>query len=294
MSLPRSVCFGFEVSTAQSSGEWPGASMTFFDGLDGSWRIIEDVGIRPPEDSGAREAFAGTRRLEAEEGGGAREEGAERVFGRRGGGGGMARGAASVFALVLAVGANVRAGCEGRKRGGGIVEEADDDVVVAAVFEAGCICDCGAIGGIGLCCNFKDGGGGIDPFAKCLVAPDGSWEAGSSKVNAGTATAFLVDEMALGVVSGDCDARSTFLDSMSLDHFSSLFETNLVLSALSPGSSNSTSRSCARPRRPSEELSARATHDLGGYLYKMKHVDATTAPIPTQPIDTDVDGPFDS
>ena len=40
-SLPRSLWSGFEVSAAQSSGECPGASMTFREGLDGGGIVGE-------------------------------------------------------------------------------------------------------------------------------------------------------------------------------------------------------------------------------------------------------------
>jgi len=88
-SLPRNLLLGFDVSIAQSSGECPGASMTFLEGLD-------EEGA---SDEGAMEVFertfvSGTRRVEAAEGGGRR---ALPFVGRGGGGmelkvGGFSRG----------------------------------------------------------------------------------------------------------------------------------------------------------------------------------------------------------
>ena len=80
-SFPRSLWFGFEVNAAQSSGEWPGASITFREGLE------EGGGIG---DEGAMEEFertfvGGTRSMEAADGGG---RSAVQFVGR--GGGGMA------------------------------------------------------------------------------------------------------------------------------------------------------------------------------------------------------------
>lgn len=92
-SLPRSLCFGFEVNIAQSSGECPGASTTFREGLD-------EGGL---SDEGAMEEFestlvGGTRSMEAAEGGG---RSAVPLVGRGGGGielnlGGFKRGGSSV------------------------------------------------------------------------------------------------------------------------------------------------------------------------------------------------------
>ena len=67
-SLPRSRLFGFEVSAAQSSGEWPGSRMIFREArLPGG--MIEEVGAI---DAFGRTFVGGTRREAAAEGGGRR------------------------------------------------------------------------------------------------------------------------------------------------------------------------------------------------------------------------------
>jgi hypothetical protein len=77
-SLPRSLLLGFEVRAAQSSGEWPGVSVTCFERLAG-------VGVRREGAKAAVERVfvAGTRRDAAAEGGGRR---GALVEGRGGGG----------------------------------------------------------------------------------------------------------------------------------------------------------------------------------------------------------------
>jgi hypothetical protein len=77
-SLPRSLLLGSDVRAAQSSGEWPGASVTCFERLAG-------VGVRREGAKAAVERVfvAGTRREDAAEGGGRRGA----LFEGRGGGG---------------------------------------------------------------------------------------------------------------------------------------------------------------------------------------------------------------
>lgn len=59
---------GLFTRLAQSSGEWPGSSRTFFEGrFDGANVEVEGGMIR---DEGAREFEGGVRRIEAAEGGG--------------------------------------------------------------------------------------------------------------------------------------------------------------------------------------------------------------------------------
>lgn len=67
-SLPRSLWFEFEVNAVQSSGQCPGASTTFREGLDGG-------GI---SDEGAREEFERTF-----VGGNAKHEGGRRRWSER-------------------------------------------------------------------------------------------------------------------------------------------------------------------------------------------------------------------
>lgn len=66
-SLPRSLLLGSDVRAAQSSGEWPGVSVTCRDGLDG-------VAFRRLGAKAAVETVlvGGTRREAAAEGGGRR------------------------------------------------------------------------------------------------------------------------------------------------------------------------------------------------------------------------------